>query len=49
VPARGDGVTLIDHETLGGRPLWLRAEPDFDAAQADALAAPISVAMRDVG
>jgi hypothetical protein len=49
VPARGDGVSLIDHETLGGRPLWLRAEPDFDAAQADALAATISVAMRDVG
>ena len=49
VPARDDRVTLIDHETLGGRPLWLRAEPDFDAAQADALATTISVAMRDVG
>ena len=26
---------------VGGGPLWLRAEPDFDAGQADALAALI--------
>jgi len=43
---REDGVTVIEHETIGGRPAWLRAEPDFDADQADALAAIIAVAMR---
>jgi hypothetical protein len=46
LPTREDGVTVIEHETIGGRPAWLRAEPDFDAAQADALAAIIAVAMR---
>ncbi|MEL7689802.1 hypothetical protein [Citromicrobium bathyomarinum] len=47
LPTREDGVALLDQETIGGRPLWLRAEPDFDAAQADALAAVIAIAMRD--
>ena len=47
VPAREDCVTLIDHETLGGRPLWLRAEPDYDAAQADAIAATIAAAIKE--
>ena len=48
LPAREDGVTLLDQETIEGRPLWLRAEPDYDSAQADALAATIAVAMRQV-
>lgn len=35
----------IDHATIGGPPPWLRAEPDFDPAQADALAAILAVGM----
>ncbi|MEY4239552.1 MAG: hypothetical protein RL339_2153, partial [Pseudomonadota bacterium] len=31
---------------LGGSPLWLRAEPDADATQADALAAYLTMAIR---
>ena len=46
LPTREDGVSVIEQETVGGRPPWLRAEPDFDADQADALAAVIAVAMR---
>ena len=37
------GITVVDHELLGGGPLWLRAEPDEDRAQADALAAIIAI------
>lgn len=37
------GVQVIDQDMLGGSPLWLRAEPDEDAAQADALAAVIAM------
>lgn len=36
----------IGHDLLGGSPLWLRAEPDASAAQADALAAYLVMAMR---
>lgn len=36
----------IEQDLLGGSPLWLRAEPDADAAQADALAAYLTMAMR---
>lgn len=36
----------IEQELLGGSPLWLRAEPDADATQADALAAYLIMAMR---
>lgn len=36
----------IEQELLSGSPLWLRAEPDADAAQADALAAYLTMAMR---
>lgn len=32
---------VIESAEIGGSPLWLRAEPDFDPAQADALAALI--------
>ena len=41
---RGD-LAPIDQEMLGGSPLWLRAEPDEDPAQADALAAVITMAL----
>ncbi|QUL38592.1 hypothetical protein [Erythrobacter sp. JK5] len=37
----------IAQATLGGPGLWLRAEPDDDAAQADALAAIIALALGD--
>lgn len=33
---------LVEHGDIGGGPLWLRAEPDFDPAQADALAGMIA-------
>ncbi len=36
----------IEQDLLGGSPLWLRAEPDADPAQADALAAYLTMAMR---
>lgn len=49
VPPQPHGVTVVEQETIGGRPLWLRAEPDYDADQADALAAIIAVAMRQPG
>ena len=43
-----DGGPLrdIEQKTLGGGGLWLRAEPDFDRAQADALAAVIAMGLR---
>ena len=40
VPAQPGQRTITQGE-VGGGPLWLRAEPDFDAGQADALAALI--------
>lgn len=40
-------VTVIEAATLGGSPLWLRAEPDEDAGQADALAAIIATSIRE--
>lgn len=36
-------LTPIDQDLLGGGALWLRAEPDDDPAQADALAAVVAV------
>ena len=45
VAPREGGVALLDQETVGGRPLWLRADPDHDAAQADAIAATIADTM----
>ena len=39
-------LATIDQDLLGGSPLWLRAEPDDDATQADALAAYLTMAMR---
>ncbi|ANY20787.1 hypothetical protein A6F68_02287 [Tsuneonella dongtanensis] len=44
--AEPDGVlTEIEQSALGGPGLWLRAEPDEDAAQADALAAVVAMGM----
>ncbi len=43
VPGKQTGIATIEHELIGGGPLWLRAEPDEDAEQADALAAVIAV------
>ncbi len=43
LPAARGSLALIDHETIGGGALWLRAEPGEDPAQADALAAVIAV------
>lgn len=45
LPPERAGLVRIDQELLGGSPLWLRAEPDEDRAQADALAAVIAVGM----
>lgn len=44
VPAASLAID-IDHETVGGSPLWLRAEPDEDPEQADALAAIIAIGL----
>ncbi|MEE4315786.1 MAG: hypothetical protein V2I74_02275 [Erythrobacter sp.] len=41
-PLQADGHSEIAQSVLGGPGLWLRAEPDEDAAQADALAAIIA-------
>jgi hypothetical protein len=41
-PAVGPGQEVIAQSDLGGSGLWLRAEPDEDAAQADALAVIIA-------
>lgn len=46
-PPRRESLTVIDHETVGGSALWLRAEPDEDPAQADALAAVIAMALTE--
>jgi len=41
-PAQAKQISVIAQNTLGGGGLWLRAEPDEDEAQTDALAAIIS-------
>ena len=38
---------VVEQAELGGRPLWLRAENDFDAAQAETLAAIVMAEMAD--
>jgi len=43
MPGKQPGISVIEHELLGGGPLWLRAEPDEDRSQADALAAIVAV------
>ncbi len=42
-PTKRLTISQIEHSTLGGGALWLRAEPDEDAAQADALAAIVAI------
>ena len=44
-PTPREHVQVIDQDLLGGSPLWLRAEPDEDAGQADALAAVIAMSL----
>ena len=46
-PDGRDEITVIEHSTIGGTPLWLRAEPDFDPAQADGLAALVSMSLSE--
>ena len=45
LPGKQPGITVLEHELIGGGALWLRAEPGEDAEQADALAAIIAVAL----
>lgn len=45
VPAISASFMIIDQEMIGGGPLWLRAEPGEDRAQADALAAVVAIGM----
>lgn len=42
----GENAHAIDQEMIGGSGLWLRAEPDEDRAQADALAAVLAIGVR---
>ncbi len=42
-PGKQSGISAIEHEMLSGGALWLRAEPDEDSAQADALAAIVAI------
>jgi hypothetical protein len=39
-------LATIAHGTIGGTAPWLRAEPGYDAAQADALAAVVAMGVR---
>ena len=45
-PQLDGALQAINQDLIGGSPLWLRAEPDFDPLQADALAATIVMALR---
>lgn len=45
-PSDESAQTIIGQDMLGGPALWLRAEPDEDPAQADALAAVLTVGIR---
>lgn len=45
VPQRRPDLMQLDQEAIGGNALWLRAEPDEDPAQADALAAVVAVGL----
>ncbi len=46
VPQVSPGVAEIDQDMLGGGGLWLRAEPDEDRGQADALAAILAIGIK---
>lgn len=45
VPTVHEGIATIEQSLIGGAPLWLRAEPDYDARQADALAAVVALGL----
>ncbi|MEQ1498319.1 MAG: hypothetical protein ABL914_06635 [Novosphingobium sp.] len=45
LPGKQTGISVIEHELIGGSALWLRAEADEDAQQADALAAVIAIGL----
>lgn len=45
-PQVSASVSEIDQDMLGGPGLWLRAEPDEDSAQADALAAILAIGIK---
>ena len=44
-PQMRANLVVVEQEMIGGSPLWLRAEPDEDRAQADALAAVIAMGL----
>ncbi|MGE3691946.1 MAG: hypothetical protein AB7F98_11260 [Novosphingobium sp.] len=44
--AAPDDLSVIEQDTIGGSGLWLRAEPDEDRAQADALAAVLAIGIK---
>ena len=46
IPPVSAGVSEIEQDMLGGSGLWLRAEPDEDRAQADALAAIVAIGIK---
>jgi hypothetical protein len=46
VPREGSQVQEIGQDMIGGGGLWLRAEPDEDRNQADALAAILTIGIR---
>lgn len=46
LPAARHGLLTIAQDTIGGGGLWLRAEPDDDREQADALAAVITIGLK---
>jgi hypothetical protein len=45
-PPSETSQSIIGQDLLGGSPLWLRAEPDEDREQADALAAILAIGIR---
>lgn len=45
IPGKQPEIKAIEHELIGGAALWLRAEPDDDSSQADALAALVAVGL----
>ena len=46
VPASTPALSAIDQDMLGAGGLWLRAEPDEDRQQADALAAILAIGIK---
>jgi hypothetical protein len=45
VPVQRANLAVVEQELVGGGGLWLRAEPDEDPAQADALAAVVTMGL----